>query len=147
MESVFVMSAWHWLAIALVLGTLEIMVPGAFLLWLGLAAAVTGLLKAIVPGLGLDYQLLIFAAFSVLFVAIALLFFRRRLTHTGRDLLNQRGSQMVGMVTTLEEGLENGRGRAQFGDTIWAVEGDDLIAGTKVRVVSVDGNRLRIEKA
>ena len=59
--------AWGWIVLGLVLIGLELIAPGIFLIWLGLAAVLTGLLDA---ALGLSWQtaLLIFAALAVVAV-------------------------------------------------------------------------------
>ena len=43
---------WVWIAIGLILAALELLVPGVYLIWLAVAAIVTGLLT-----LGLDLAL------------------------------------------------------------------------------------------
>jgi len=39
----------------------------------------------------------------------------------------------------------NGRGSVHAGDTIWRVEGAALPAGTRVKIVGVDGTVLKVE--
>ncbi len=39
----------------------------------------------------------------------------------------------------------NGRGSVSSGDTIWRVKGPELAAGTRVKVVGVDGTVLKVE--
>ena len=46
-------SAWFWWALALALFALEALAPGAFMLWLGFAAAAAGLVQLLFPDLGL----------------------------------------------------------------------------------------------
>jgi len=139
-------SFWHWLALGLALVALEVVVPGTVLLWLGISAAVTGIVKLILPAMGWEFQLLIFAVFSVLTVTLSLIFIRPRMVQGDDSALNMRGKQMIGLVTTLDEPIVNGRGRARFGDTVWTVEGEDYIRGTKVRVTDVHGNVLKVER-
>ena len=54
---------WSWVVLGLVLMGLELLAPGVFLIWLGLAAVLTGLLDA---ALGLSWQTawLVFAALA-----------------------------------------------------------------------------------
>jgi len=44
-------SYWHWWVLGAILLMLEIFVPGAFLLWLGFAAGLVGLLLLVLPDL------------------------------------------------------------------------------------------------
>ena len=68
-------------------------------------------------------------------------------THPDTDQpnLNARGAQMVGQVSVLIDAMENGSGRIKLGDTVWRVEGPDLPAGSKVRVVDSSAATLRVE--
>lgn len=67
MADPFWLTWWVWLAAALVLGILEVALPGFIFLGFAIGAAVTGVLLTI-PGLapGLPVLLLIFAALSLI---------------------------------------------------------------------------------
>ena len=56
---------WHWWALGGTLAIVEAFLPGFVFLWLGIAAGLVGCLLWLWPGIGLDYQVLIFAALSV----------------------------------------------------------------------------------
>jgi len=51
---------WHWWVLALVLVIVEMVAPGFFLLWIGLAAGVTGLILFVIPGLAWEMQFVLF---------------------------------------------------------------------------------------
>jgi membrane protein implicated in regulation of membrane protease activity len=53
----------------------------------------------------------------------------------------------VGQEFTLIEALSGGSGKIQVGDTVWLVNGADAPAGSRVRVVGVNGAVLRVERA
>ena len=57
---------WHWWALAAVLLVFEMMLPGVVFLFLAVGAAAAGLFLMVVPGLGLELQLFVFAIVSVL---------------------------------------------------------------------------------
>lgn len=61
--------------------------------------------------------------------------------------LNARGAKHVGREIVLEQPIEAGRGRIRLSDSWWSVEGPDLPAGSRVRVVGVRGAVLVVEKA
>jgi inner membrane protein len=137
---------WMWLSVGVLLAAAEIIAPGFFLVWLGAAAIVTGVLTWMLP-IGIAWQLGIFAV-----LAMVALYGGRRWLHdnpieTTDPLLNQRGGRLVGEVLTLTTAIENGRGRAQVGDGQWPVRGPDAAVGAKVRVVSAEGGSLVVELA
>ncbi|HSE77920.1 MAG TPA: NfeD family protein [Alphaproteobacteria bacterium] len=138
---------WHWWALAIALGVVEIVAPGTYFLWLGAAAAVVGFVVLLVPGLPPLGQWFLFAvlAFVAIFVSRALL--RRYPIETDEPDLNRRGQQYVGRVLTLEAPIRNGRGRIKVGDSVWAIAGADMPEGTRVRVTGVDGVTLLVERA
>ena len=52
---------WHWLILAVALIILEILMPGAYFLWMGIAAAAVGGAMFILPGMPFLIQILFFA--------------------------------------------------------------------------------------
>lgn len=141
---------WHWWVLALLLIILEITLFGAFfLLWPGVAAVVVGVAMLIMPSIGWQMQLLIWAVLSVFFVGAWWVYCKNNpVKASDEPLLNQRGEQYIGRVFTLEEPVVNGQGRVRVDDTMWKIESqEDFEIGTKVRAVSVDGTTLQVEKA
>jgi inner membrane protein len=137
---------WHWWLLGLVLVVIEMVAPGFFLLWIGLAAGVTGLILLILPGLGWEVQFLIFGVLAIASVAAARFYIRRNPIQTDDATLNRRGSQYIGHVFNLDEAIVNGLGKVKVGDGWWRAEGPDLPAGERVKVVGVNGNMLKVEK-
>ncbi|WP_428501925.1 NfeD family protein [Silanimonas lenta] len=136
-----------WACLALGLIALETLVPGAALIWLGLAAGAMLLLVVFVPDLPVFWQAVLFVLLSFAIVYV----YWRRLRRTGiattQPLLNRRAAQLVGQVHVLERAIENGRGRIRIGDAFWQVEGPDLPEGTRVRIVGVVSTVLQVEAA
>lgn len=135
---------WHWFIFATLLLILETFVPGGIFLWISISAVITGTLLLAFPWLGWDYQLLLFALFSVASAMLWRLYLRRRPTRTDQPRLNRRSEQYIGRMLTLKEAIVNGRGKVKIDDSTWKVEGEDCPAGTRVRVVGVDGVILRV---
>jgi inner membrane protein len=130
---------WHWLALGGVLLLLELLTPGVVFLWLALAAGLTGVVLALLPGLGWHGQLLSFAALAVVSVAVSFRW-RRRLPAAGGDpALNRRGLACVGTEAILETAIGPGHGRVRIADATWPAAGPELPAGTRVRVVGAQG--------
>ncbi len=138
---------WHWLIFGLLLAVIEILAPGTFFLWLGIAAGVTGLTLLALPATPWQIQLVIFAVLSVASVAGWRFYQHRHPIATDDPTLNRRGEQHVGRVFALEQAIANGRGTVRVGDSVWRAEGPDLPAGARVRVVAVSGAILKVERA
>jgi membrane protein implicated in regulation of membrane protease activity len=138
---------WHWWVLGLVLVVIEMVAPGFFLLWIGLAAGVTGLILVALPGIGWQLQFLIFGLLAIGSVVAARFYFRRNPIGTDDATLNRRGSQYIGHVFNLDEAIVNGVGKVRVADGWWRAQGPDLPAGERVKVVGVDGNMLKVEKA
>lgn len=136
---------WLWIAAGVVLVGLEVLAPGAFMLWLGFAALLTGGLLFVVP-LPWEATALVFAGLAVASVLLGRWLSRRRQAPSGPEpMLNRRGESLVGRIVLLEEAIHQGRGRARIDDTIWRIEGPDLPAGQRALVVGVDGALLRVK--
>jgi membrane protein implicated in regulation of membrane protease activity len=135
---------WAWLTIGVLLCAAEIVAPGFFLVWLGVAAIATGVLAFLLP-VGVPMQLGIFAVLAFIALYGARRWLKANPIESTDPLLNQRGGRLVGEVLTLVTAIENGRGRAKVGDGEWPVRGPDTAAGTRVRVVSADGGVLVVE--
>jgi membrane protein implicated in regulation of membrane protease activity len=139
------LGSWNWLIFGLVLMALELMAPGVFLFWLGLAALLVGLLSfALQPSW--QVQILLFAVFA----AAAVPLWRRLARRDGgasasNPFLNKRADALVGRVFTLEKPIVDGSGTVRIDDTVWRVAGPDLPAGSRVRIVRADGASLTVE--
>jgi inner membrane protein len=146
-EMLYTLGTWNWLIFGLILMTLELLAPGVFLFWLGLAALLVGLISfAIAPSWQL--QMLMFAVFAVAAVPLW-----RRVAHNNtavsqsNPFLNKRADALVGRVFTLEKPIIDGSGTVRIDDTIWRVAGPDAPAGSRVRIVRADGASLTVASA
>ncbi|MBD8899321.1 NfeD family protein [Rhodanobacter sp. DHG33] len=138
---------WWILALLLIAG--EVMVPGYFLLWIGIAAAAMGVLLWLFPGLGLLTQAVLFAVLALAACLAYARWLRPRIERRvpGRERLNRRGEQMVGQRYVLIDPIVNGRGKVRVGDGQWLVSGPDLPLGSTVEVTAVDGTTLKVRAA
>ena len=138
---------WAWLVLGLVLVGLETVAPGVFLLWLGIAAVLTGLVVLVVA-LPWQGSLLLFAALALVSVLVGRLVSRRPGQDRGEQpWLNRRGDALVGRVFVLDQPISGGEGRIRVDDSVWRVVGPDLPAGSAVRVARLDGATLVAEAA
>jgi hypothetical protein len=133
-----------WASAALLLMAAETFAPGAFLLWLGFAAAGVFLVVLLIKDLSVLWQVVLFAVLSFVSIGVYVKWFRGRGRASEAPLLNRRGEQLVGQVHVLETAIVDGRGRLKIGDAFWSVHGPDLPVGHKVRVIGVDSMVLRV---
>lgn len=138
-----------WWIIALVLIAIEVVAPGYFMLWIGIAAAAMGVLLWIVPGMSLLAQAISFTLLAFASCAVYAVWLRPRLRsrEPSAERLNRRAEQMIGQRYVLAEAIVNGRGKARVGDGQWLVSGPDMPVGSTVEVTGVDGTTLRVRAA
>ena len=136
-----------WAAVALLLFAAEALVPGAFMLWLGLAATAVFLIALAVPELSPLVQVALFVVLSFISIQVYRRWFRGRERESDQPMLNRRADQLIGRVVPLDRAIVNGMGRVQIADAYWDVAGADLPTGSVVRVVATDGMTLRVELA
>lgn len=139
---------WNWMVLGFLLLVLEILLPGVFLLWIGIAALIIGAVSLALWDAALwswQVQVLAFLALSLVCA-----FAGKKLMGSGstaptdQPLLNRRAEQLVGRIATLSEPLRDGRGRLQLDDTVWRVSGPELPAGSRVRVAGVGHSDLEL---
>jgi membrane protein implicated in regulation of membrane protease activity len=146
--STFMLSlgTWNWFIACAVLLVLEILAPGAFMLWLGLAALLVGLISFVVDW-SWQYQLVAFAVFSGAAIPLWRHMGAGAKAVTDQPFLNRRSDAFVGRIFTLEKPIVDGCGTVGIGDTFWQITGPDCPAGSRVKVAAVDGGTLRVEPA
>lgn len=141
---------WNWMLLGLALLALEILVPGVYLLWIGLAALMTGAMSLQLWTMSFwvwEVQVVAFLALSLITALAGKTLMGSEASETDQPLLNRRREQLIGRTATLSEPITEGHGRIRLGDTVWRVAGPDLPAGTRVRVASVDETGLVVEEA
>ena len=135
---------WVWLILGLVLAGLEMVVPGVYLIWLALAAIVTGVLT-----LGLDLslpsQIVDFVFLSLIAVFSARRWLRDKPIVSSDPLMNRRGARLVGETALVVQAIEHGSGRIHLGDSEWIARGPDVPSGERVRVTGSEGAILLVE--
>lgn len=144
------MGIWSWWIFAAILIGIEVLAPGTFFLWFGLAAFVVGIITMIV---GMESAIWAWQAQIFAFVILAIVFAvigRNFMTKKGWDKsdqpdLNDRGAQLIGRHAVLTQPISQGVGRAQIGDGTWRVTGPDMPEGSKVVVVSAQSSTLTVE--
>ena len=134
-----------WACLSLLLIAAEVMAPGVFMLWLGIAAGVTCFVVLLFPGIPLLWQAAGFIVLSFVSIWVYRRYFRQDDERNDQPLLNRRAEQFVGKVFVLDSALADGTGRIRVGDAYWTVTGPDLPVGTKVRVIGADSMTLKVQ--
>ncbi|KXU36332.1 hypothetical protein AXE65_05355 [Ventosimonas gracilis] len=134
-----------WAAAALLLMAAETIIPGAFLLWMGIAAGVVFVIVLLIPGIPVLAQVAAFVVLSFITILLYRKFIRGRERKSDHPTLNRRAAQHVGKIVALEQAIIGGRGRVKIGDAFWVVQGPDLALGSRVRITGSDGVNLSVE--
>jgi len=147
MAEMFVtLGTWNWLIFGVLLMALELLAPGIFLFWLGLAAFLVGMLSFIVTP-GWQLQMLLFAMFAAAAVPIWRRVAQQKPGANPNPFLNKRTDAMIGRICTLDRPIVDGAGIVRIDDTVWRVSGPDVPAGTRVKIVQADGASLTVDVA
>jgi membrane protein implicated in regulation of membrane protease activity len=138
------LGSWFWWIIAAALLIGEMIAPGFFLLWLAVAAALTGLIDFLF-GFGWQGEVAIFAGLSMALILLTWhMVSAQWRPNSDQPNLNRRIHGYVGQSFVLEQPIVNGRGKLRIQDALWDVMGPDLPAGTKVSVTGVQDMQLTV---
>ena len=139
MEQLFpILGAWVWFVVAGIFLLLELLSPGVFFIWLGVAAAATGVVDNLhdLPWQG---ELVLFAILSAIAVVAGRRFYSGpAMEPKDNPHLNRRQMGYVGRSFTLKQPIVDGRGKLTIEDTVWEIEGPDMAAGTRIKVTAVN---------
>ncbi len=141
------LSSYGWWILGLVLLGLEIVAPGVYFLFFGIAALVVGANVFFFPELGWQVQIVGFIVVSAVAVFLGHKWYGQRGERKDGPELNRRTQRLIGRSAVLSEAIVNGRGRVSLDDSWWSVEGPDYPAGTQVIVESADGSVLKVRPA
>ena len=136
-------AAAGWAVSGLALAAMEMLAPGVFLLWVGLAALGTAAATAL-AGLGWPAQLASFVLLATAFVGLVAVRLRGR---PSRDSVNAPAAGLIGQTCRALE-FRDGEARVMLGDGAWNARLDDRStpsAGAALRVVGLDGTTLLVE--
>ncbi len=151
--SLWPLTAWHWLAMGLILFSIEMMTGTWDLLWVSIAAVFTSAFAAFAPDgiAGWQGQLIFFAiATVILFIIGRTVFKRMRENVEEHPTLNKRMAGTLGQRGVVADDFAGGLGRVKLGDTVWSaqsVDGANLADGAAVIVESTEGNTLKVRPA
>lgn len=143
------MQWWGWMGVGMLLLAAELFIIEAdfYLVFLGIAAALTGLLGWAVPGLPPWTQWLAFAVLAL----VSMVLFRKRVYRLLRREVADLPNDMLRERVELPAGLAaGGTGRVDLRGSTWNVRNVGTVAiepGGAARVVAIEGITLKVEAA
>jgi len=140
------LGGWTWWILGLILLGVEVLAPGFFFLWFGVAAIVIGI-SAVLVDWPWQLQILGFGILSVVAALAGRRFYGMKDRPSDDPALNLRAERLKGRTFTLAEPIVEGTGRVNIDDSIWRVNGPDAPAGARIRVVGAEGTTLLVEPA
>ena len=135
---------WLWMIGGILLLIAEIIAPGFFLVFIGVAALATGAFTLLFD-MPLAFQLILFTIYALVAVMIGRKVYANQAADSSDPLLNDRVARMVGKSVTVITAIDEHSGRVRVGDSEWSARGGPGRPGERVRITGVDGNCLLVE--
>ncbi|MDD3028744.1 MAG: NfeD family protein [Alphaproteobacteria bacterium] len=139
---------YHWAVFGVLLVLGELAVPAFVLLWFGLGALGVAGIMALAPEASFVVQLLLWVALSV---ALVVLWFKVFEPQRNKSFSGQASAGVLGETGLLVSDIEPfGKAKVRFqtpllGADVWECVADEKIgAGSRVKVISVEGSLLKI---
>ena len=134
---------WSWAIAGVTLLIAEVIAPGFFLFFVGVAAIATGLFTETLS-LGAVGQVILFVLFAVLTVALGRRWYARSSTQSLDPMLNDRAARLVGQTVEAVDPIDDHGGRVRIADGEWSARGGPAAAGEKVKIIGIHGNCLTV---
>lgn len=146
------------MVLGLGLALAELALPSFFIIWFALGALIVGVVLLIAPAMGFAAQVLLWTIASILMTVLWFKFFR----NAGKTRFGQADAVLgeVGVLVRSIEPMEalaghaannpSGRGEVRFqkplmgADTWPCLANEAIAAGTRVKVLGVDGQFLKV---
>jgi inner membrane protein len=137
---------WLWLIGGVILGIAEMVLPGVYLMWIGGAAVLTGVLALLLP-IGFATQFAIFAITTIAAIYVGRRVLAKNPIKSDDPMLNDRAARLIGTIVTASEPVDALQGRVKVGDGVWSARGTDAQPGDRLRVIAVEQGILIVESA
>ena len=137
-----------WFLVGVLLFLFELMAPGLIVLFFGLGACLTAVICMLYKDLGINGQLLIFLASSIVFLVCLRWWLKKvfmGLTPKSKEMGINR-CEYLGEQATVKERIAPGlRGKIEFHGTDWQAQAEQALEpGTIVEVVGQDNLVLKV---
>jgi len=137
---------WHWIVFGILLITFEMFIGTFFMLGLGLAAMIVGVIDNLF-GISLEMQLSLWMLFSLISIFIWFKYLKDTTVET-----SGQSNYALNMQGVVQKPIEaNGRGSVKFdtpvlGNTIWhATSKHDIPINSRVKIVKIKGQLIDVE--
>jgi membrane protein implicated in regulation of membrane protease activity len=137
-------AGWIWAIGGVLLLIAELVAPGFFLFFVGIAAIATGIFTVMFD-LGTAFQLALFALYTGLAVMVGKRWYAHPNTPDQNVSLNDPARRLIGKTVTVVEAVDEHAGRVRVGDGEWNAKGGPAAVGERVTVTGVEGNCLTVE--
>jgi membrane protein implicated in regulation of membrane protease activity len=138
--------AWLWFALSALLLLLETVIPGIYLVWLGVACSAVGIFTVLAPGAGLAIQLAVLAV-SIIASVVAGQKLQKRTNKEKPNTLNLGLETYVGLGAQAVKTFQGGCGRVVVGGETYMAESatdHNISKGHELVVVGVNGMSLLV---
>ena len=131
---------WHWVVFGIFLITTEIFLGTFFMLGLGLAAMIVGVLDNLFS-MSLEIELIVWIALSL----ISIFIWFKYLKNNHLETIGQSNYSLETQGTVVEAISSNGRGKVKFdtpvlGNTTWhATSKEDITTDSRIKIVEIKG--------
>ena len=136
---------WHWIALGLLLLTMEMFTGTFMMLGLGVAAIIVGLVDIIYP-ISLEMELLLWMILSILSLAIWFKYMKDKSIETS----GQSNDSLDTLGVVEEKIIINGRGTVRFdspvlGNSVWiATAKENLDTNSRIKIIEVKGQLIEV---
>lgn len=139
---------WYWLTLGVFFLILELLSPGAFMLWLSGASFITSFLVYILDPIHSTWQLTIFSVLALFSLLLWKKFSKKYTKNLVDPGINDRAQRYIGKTTFLVEDIKNGQGYVNIDDTLWSVRcSSSLLKGDMVHIIEKEGMAFIVEPA
>ena len=135
---------WLWLIGGVLLGIAEMVLPGVYLMWIGGAAVLTGVIALLLP-IGVPAQFAIFAVTTIAAIYVGRRYLTQNPIASADPLLNDKSARLIGTIVVAVEPVDALSGRVKVGDGVWSARGTSAQPGDRLRVVAVERGVLIVE--
>ena len=138
--SIFV---WLWLAVVIITLVIEFMTAEIVSIWFFFGSVVSLILA--ICKVDPSIQIIVFVIVSLLFMACVRPFIRK---YIKRNEIKTNVDSFVGRIALVTEDIVDGnRGVVKLDGQEWsAIANEDILKGTKVVVLSIEGNKLIVKE-
>ena len=138
--SIFV---WLWLAVVIITLVIEFMTAEIVSIWFFFGSVVSLILA--ICKVDPSIQIIVFVLVSLLFMACVRPFIRK---YIKRNEIKTNVDSFVGRIALVTEDIVDGnRGVVKLDGQEWsAIANEDILKGTKVVVLSIEGNKLIVKE-